>query len=74
LLNEQFPDWGSSGYFSGTLAAEVRTRLFLSHLYVLIPVLDDAKHYWVEDEIARESDHRCETINAAHILFTLLLG
>src|SRR5689334_24238866 len=28
------------------------TTLFRSHLYVLLPVLDDAKHYWVStDEV-----------------------
>lgn len=35
-----------------TLKGEARLSTLLSHLYVLIPVLDDTKHYWVsEDEI-----------------------
>ena len=31
-------------------AATVRLRDLLTHLYVLIPVLDDDKHYWVGDD------------------------
>lgn len=34
------------------LRGEARLSALLTHLYVLIPVLDDTKHYWVgEDEI-----------------------
>ncbi len=34
------------------LTGEARLSTLLTHLYVLIPVLDDTKHYWVgEDEI-----------------------
>jgi 3' terminal RNA ribose 2'-O-methyltransferase Hen1 len=29
------------------LSGEIRVRDLLAHLYVLIPVLDDQKHYWV---------------------------
>ena len=32
------------------LSGEVRLQDLLSHLYVLVPVLDDDKHYWVGDE------------------------
>ncbi len=42
-----FPAWGDAPYQTVTLAGEVRLRDLLSHLYVLIPVLDDQKHYWV---------------------------
>jgi 3' terminal RNA ribose 2'-O-methyltransferase Hen1 len=53
-LTETFADWGNSPYYSVTLTASVRLRDLLSHLDVLIPVLDDKKHYWVsEDEIAK---------------------
>jgi 3' terminal RNA ribose 2'-O-methyltransferase Hen1 len=48
-LDEKFPDWGDSPYFTVTLTAEVRLRDLLTHLYVLVPVLDDDKHYWVGD-------------------------
>ncbi len=41
-----------------TLAATVRLQALLSHLYVLIPVLDDDKHYWVSaDEIDKLLRH-----------------
>ena len=49
-LDEQFPDWGNSLYFSVSLQNTIRLSDLLSHLYVLIPVLDDDKHYWVSDE------------------------
>lgn len=43
------PDAGASRYFTVTLATTARLTDVLSHLYVLIPVLDDDKHYWVGD-------------------------
>jgi 3' terminal RNA ribose 2'-O-methyltransferase Hen1 len=51
-LDERFPDWGDSRYLQVTLRADVRVADLLSHLYVLMPVLDNDKHYWVgEDEV-----------------------
>jgi 3' terminal RNA ribose 2'-O-methyltransferase Hen1 len=49
-LDEAFPEWGESRYFTVELSGEVRLQDLLSHLYVLVPVLDDDKHYWVGDE------------------------
>jgi 3' terminal RNA ribose 2'-O-methyltransferase Hen1 len=49
-LDEEFPEWGESPYYTVELSAEVRLRDLLRHLYVLVPVLDDEKHYWVGDE------------------------
>lgn len=49
-LDEKFPEWGASRYYTVTLAAECRLADLLSHLYVLIPVLDQEKHYWVGDD------------------------
>ena len=48
-LDEKFPEWGSSSYFTVGLKANVRLRDLLAHLYVLIPVMDNDKHYWVGD-------------------------
>jgi 3' terminal RNA ribose 2'-O-methyltransferase Hen1 len=48
-LDEKFTEWGASAYFTITLKASVRLSQLLTHLYVLIPVLDDDKHYWVGD-------------------------
>ncbi|MEH2110904.1 3' terminal RNA ribose 2'-O-methyltransferase Hen1 [Nostoc sp.] len=50
ILDEKFPDWGQSKYFSVELQHTLPLSDLLSHLYVLIPVLDDDKHYWVGDE------------------------
>lgn len=48
-LDATFPDWGQSRYFHVTLSATQRLSELLGHLYVLVPVLDDEKHYWVAD-------------------------
>ncbi len=53
-LDERFPEWGASPYFSVGLTAMTRLRDLLAHLYVLLPVMDDDKHYWVsDDEVAK---------------------
>lgn len=49
-LAATFADWGESRYFTVTLSATVRVAELLAHLYVLVPVLDDEKHYWVGDD------------------------
>lgn len=48
-LDDRFPEWGESPYFRLSLQAEVTVHDLLSHLYVLLPVLDDEKHYYVGD-------------------------
>ncbi|MEV3886996.1 3' terminal RNA ribose 2'-O-methyltransferase Hen1 [Streptomyces griseoincarnatus] len=52
-LDTEFPEWGDSRYIRLTLlAADLTLAEALRHLYVLLPVLDDAKHYWVSpDEV-----------------------
>lgn len=65
-LDEKFPDWGESPYFTVELAANVRLRNLLTHLYVLVPVLDNEKHYWVGDEEVEKLLHRGEGWLAAH--------
>jgi 3' terminal RNA ribose 2'-O-methyltransferase Hen1 len=53
-LDPEIPDWGDSRYLDVRLAGQVRLADALNHLYVLLPVLDDAKHYWVsEDEVGK---------------------
>jgi len=49
VLDPRFPDWGASRYFTVELRNTVRLSELLTHLYVLIPVLDNFKHYWVGD-------------------------
>jgi 3' terminal RNA ribose 2'-O-methyltransferase Hen1 len=43
-------EWGDSSYLDLRLTGELRLADALNHLYVLLPVLDDAKHYWVSTE------------------------
>ncbi|HEV8221667.1 MAG TPA: 3' terminal RNA ribose 2'-O-methyltransferase Hen1, partial [Streptosporangiaceae bacterium] len=53
-LDPHFPGWGDSPYFSVRLSGVCRVRDRLGHLYVLLPVLDDGKHYWITaDEIGK---------------------
>lgn len=49
-LDPKFPDWGASRYYAVSLNGMQRLHDLLSHLNVLIPVLDDEKHYWVGDD------------------------
>lgn len=46
-LDEQFAEWGDSRYFTVMLKGSQKVKDLLSHLYVLIPVLDTNKHYWI---------------------------
>lgn len=48
-LDPSFQDWGDSAYYTVELARESTLREVLSHLYVLIPVLDNSKHYYIDD-------------------------
>ncbi|MFI9238039.1 3' terminal RNA ribose 2'-O-methyltransferase Hen1 [Streptomyces sp. NPDC053079] len=53
-LDERFPEWGASHYVSLVLEGELRLADALRQLYVLLPVLDDGKHYWVApDEVEK---------------------
>jgi 3' terminal RNA ribose 2'-O-methyltransferase Hen1 len=57
-LNESRPAWGDSEYYTVTLTGTLRLCELLSHLYVLVPLLDDAKHYWIgDDEVAKLLRH-----------------
>ncbi|MEU5435133.1 3' terminal RNA ribose 2'-O-methyltransferase Hen1 [Streptomyces sp. NPDC020719] len=59
-LDERFPQWGESRYVRLVLEGELRLADALRQLYVLLPVLDDAKHYWVApdevDKLLRAGD------------------
>jgi 3' terminal RNA ribose 2'-O-methyltransferase Hen1 len=46
-LDTQFPQWGDSKYYTLKLNHTITTKDLLSHLYVLIPTLDNDKHYFV---------------------------
>lgn len=51
-LDPRFPDWGDAPHHDVTLTGTLLLADALTQLYVLLPVLDDTKHYWVgRDEI-----------------------
>lgn len=53
-LDERFPEWGDSPYYSVRLVKTTPLSELLTHLYVLIPVFDNFKHYWVgRDELEK---------------------
>lgn len=57
-LDTSFQEWGDSRYYTVTLEKQCLLSEMLKHLYVLIPVLDDDKHYWVaEAEIEKLLRH-----------------
>jgi 3' terminal RNA ribose 2'-O-methyltransferase Hen1 len=57
-LDERSSDNVDSRYFTVQISAAKRLSELLAHLYVLIPVLDDQKHYWVgDDEVAKLLRH-----------------
>ncbi len=49
-LDGRFPEWGESPYYSVTVAKETTLADLLTHLYVLVPVFDARKHYFVGDD------------------------
>jgi 3' terminal RNA ribose 2'-O-methyltransferase Hen1 len=59
-LDERMPLLGPSRLFTVTLRARRRLSELLTHLYVLVPVLDDQKHYWVGDAEVEKLLHRGE--------------
>lgn len=65
-LDSQFPLWGASPYVSLTLSATVKLQDLLTHLYVLIPVLDNEKHYWVANDEIEKLLRRGEGWLSAH--------
>ncbi|MFK7979781.1 MAG: 3' terminal RNA ribose 2'-O-methyltransferase Hen1 [Saprospiraceae bacterium] len=46
-LDEQFSEWGDSNYFKLKLTNTISLQALLTHLFVLIPALDNNKHYYV---------------------------
>lgn len=49
-LDPAHPEWGDSVYVDLALRGTVRLSEALRHIYVMLPVLDDSKHYWVSDD------------------------
>lgn len=66
ILDSQFPEWGRSP--SGTLELKGCLKLSdaLKHLYVLLPVLDRYKHYWIDQQEVEKLLRRGEGWLAQH--------
>ncbi len=57
-LDGKFPEWGASPYIDLTIRGTVKLCDLLNHIYVLIPVFDRQKHYYISrDEIQKLLDH-----------------
>lgn len=63
--DEEFPEWGESPYVDLTLKGSVKLKDLLNHLYVLLPVFDRRKHYWINrDEIDKLLTHAADWLKA----------
>jgi 3' terminal RNA ribose 2'-O-methyltransferase Hen1 len=65
-LDVRFPEWGESAYYRVELDVALPLKKLLSHIYVLVPVLDDDKHYWVSDAEVEKLMRHGEGWLAAH--------
>lgn len=48
-LDPLYPEWGERPYLRLKVSGTVRVSELLSHLYVLLPVLDGKKHYYIAE-------------------------
>ena len=65
-LDPQRPEWGNSRYVDLHLTGTLRLADALTHLYVLLPVLDGSKHYWVTTDEVDKLLRAGETWLSAH--------
>jgi 3' terminal RNA ribose 2'-O-methyltransferase Hen1 len=49
-LDQRFPEWGEGFHYTIRISGRKRLQDLLTHIYVLAPVLDAEKHYWVGDD------------------------
>ena len=71
-LDPQLPQWGDSRYLDLRLSGTLRLADALNHVYVLLAVLDDAKHYWVSTDEVDKLIRAGGTWLAAHPEKTLI--
>lgn len=58
LNDEKFPEWGESKYVNVILKNSIPLKDLLKHIYVLIPVFDRQKHYYMaNDEVNKLLKH-----------------
>ncbi len=65
-LDPESPDWGESPYYTVELTKATTVKELFNHLYVLIPVLDNQKHYYVDQEEIEKLIRRGEGWLAGH--------
>lgn len=65
-LDPRFPEWGASRLYTVTLEGRQTVQNLLAHLYVLIPVLDNQKHYYVDEAEIEKLMRRGEGWLASH--------
>ncbi len=65
-LDERFPEWGEGPYFTVEIRKTSTLHDMLAHLYVLLPVLDNDKHYWIGEEEVQKLLRHGETWLASH--------
>lgn len=46
-LDERYPEWGDGFHYTIRITGRKRLQDLLGHIYVLVPVLDAEKHYWL---------------------------
>jgi 3' terminal RNA ribose 2'-O-methyltransferase Hen1 len=64
-LDPQFPEWGEGRCYAVALEGVVPLHRLLNHLYVLMPVLDNDKHYYIgEDEVEKLMRHGADWLPA----------
>ena len=68
LLDPGFPEWGNADALVLELSACRPLAELLSHLYVLLPVLDNDKHYWISDDELEKLMRHGEGWLAEHML------
>ena len=77
-LDPELPDWGDSRYVDLRMTGRLRLADALNHLYVLLPVLDNAKHYWVStdevDKLIRAGDGWLRTHPERELITTRYLS
>lgn len=66
VLDPSFPAWGEARVHRLALNARIRLSELLNHLYVLLPVLDDTKHYYVGADEVEKLVERAGDWLAAH--------
>ena len=65
-LDDKFPEWGESKYYTINLKHHITVKELLTHLYVLIPVLDNDKHYFVSEHEIEKLLQKGESWLKAH--------